>query len=479
MTQSANLKWPDFNGDAKSDILLCNYPNSWMGLSDGSGIFKSFIPAGSCPAVLVGDFNGDHLTDMTASSSIWDTLMAAPGLSNGYGGFVSAPQQQISETPASHTIFDVGAVADLNGDGKSDLLLYARNRGDAAIGISTGTTFSFTLTNFGAGYDIVRLADFNGDGIADLLLYERDTPRAFVGLNDGHGNFTFSWLWLSPGYDIIETADLNRDGAADLVLYNSLTGTAYIGLSDGEGGFQFTYHLWRNGCSRIRIGDLDGDGNPDLLLYSQNIGAADVGFGDGKGGFQFKNLYWGAGYDTVEVADFNGDGKADFLLYNAQTGTAYTAVSDGSAGLFTYNYHLWMPQLYVAKVEDSGQILSGPPILFEFDQNYQNVQGIPLFVAAITDPQSVRSLRSYIAHPDSQSRIVSGKVILSRALYNPNWSYHLQPDATASLGGGTPGGCDAPFSAPEQNPLYWTSNETFLCATVFANQIREIGPLRP
>lgn len=325
------------------------------------------------------------------------------------------------------------------------------------------------------------MADFNKDGISDVLLYERDTPRAYIGLNDGQGNFTFSWIWLAPGYDIIETADLNGDGAADLVLYNSQTGTAHIGLSDGAGGFQFTYHLWRRGYSRIRIGDINGDGNLDVLLYSQSIGAADVGFGDGKGGFQFKNLYWGSGYDTLEAEDFNGDGKADFILYNSKTGTAYTAVSDGSQDTFSYHYNLWMRQLGLGVVEDSGQALQGPPILFEFDESWQGNTSKALFVAAVTDPETVQTLRHIIANPletVTGVHLLVGYVILSQATYNPNWSYHFQPERV-TVSGGSPEACQGGFGNPEADPLYWTSTITSLCALIVDSQIREIGPLRP
>src|SRR5947208_10399003 len=59
------LKWPDLNGDGKSDILLTRGPMHWTGLSDGTGVFKLFAVSTDRPSgpVLYGDFNGDGNTD--------------------------------------------------------------------------------------------------------------------------------------------------------------------------------------------------------------------------------------------------------------------------------------------------------------------------------------------------------------------------------------------------------------------------------
>src|SRR5690349_8504109 len=83
------LKWPDFNGDGKSDILLTRLPMHWTGLSDGTGVFKSFVASSDRPygRVLYGDFNGDGNTDVLGLQQT-QTHYSLPGLSNGKGGFV-------------------------------------------------------------------------------------------------------------------------------------------------------------------------------------------------------------------------------------------------------------------------------------------------------------------------------------------------------------------------------------------------------
>jgi len=144
--------------------------------------------------------------------------------------------------------YDLIDVADLNGDGYTDVILYNSSNGNPATGISDGKgNLNFTPLLFSPGFTSLRLADYTGDGKADLTLYNKNTAIGYFGTGDGAGNFTFQSLFWGPGYDFILAQDVNGDGKTDVVLYNSTDGTLYTGISNGDGTFHYTYSYWGPG----------------------------------------------------------------------------------------------------------------------------------------------------------------------------------------------------------------------------------------
>jgi glucose/arabinose dehydrogenase len=228
--------------------------------------------------------------------------------------------------------------ADLNGDGRSDVLLYVPKSGASFTSLSDGAgAFSYVSDLWSAGFTVLRLS--NGNTTPDLILYNRNSGGAYLGSSNGSGKFTFEPLGWAPGYDIVTRADLNGDGTADVILYNATSGTAYTAIKNGSGGFSYHYNLWSPGYTDIIVGDWNGDHRSDLVLYNRATGTAYAGINNGTGSFVFSGLSWSPGFDIIQPADLNGDGKTDLVLYNAATGTAFSAISAGTT--FSYTYNLW------------------------------------------------------------------------------------------------------------------------------------------
>lgn len=357
---------------AKLDRNLCSYSaiasRQSFGSTGGTGTLVISAPAG-CPWIV-------------SSNAVWLTVSAATEIesaatgadfSNGStsGAANAALNFTVAANPSNKSprlsslslsasgVANLsvpmeqnrGPVRDINGDNRSDVILYDPVSGNAHAALSNGAGgFSYANAPYTPGFDTLRLGDWNGDGKADLVLYNSVTSLAYIGLNDGAGGFTFSSLFWSPGFNHVATGDLNGDGLSDFVLHRSTDGTTYTALSNGHGGFTYRYTLVSIGYTHVRVGDFDGDGNADVFFYRETDGLAHLGLSNGAGGFTFTPVKLEPRYDFVELGDLNGDGKADLLLYSSATGAAKIGLSTGAGFNLTFRY--WSPGFTSVKLFD-------------------------------------------------------------------------------------------------------------------------------
>ncbi|RTL56533.1 MAG: hypothetical protein EKK46_04160, partial [Rhodocyclaceae bacterium] len=176
----------DINGDGLPDVVGFANGGVYVGLNTGSGF---------SPAVLwLADF----------------------GVNAGYTNMDSAPR----------------AMADVNGDGLPDLVGFKSD--GTYVALNTGTGFQATskwLVDFGASTPIAystqsgyprQLADVNGDGKADIVGFS--AGGVYVALSTGTGYSTSSqWVagfGASAGYtasNLRQLADMDGDGFPDIV----------------------------------------------------------------------------------------------------------------------------------------------------------------------------------------------------------------------------------------------------------------------
>ena len=230
----------DFNNDGRSDVALVDELNAYFLTSVGSGQFSPFTVAlnQNAPnlntntyvrAIGLGDFNGDGNVD-AAVVSVYLTEKTNPAsetlqilLGNGDGTFALSQSVPVpSFNFNGYPIPMVGslltpAVADLNGDGKLDLVLADAGQVQIFYGNGDGTFQpAVTLPAPTPNFTVPSVADFNLDGIPDLLL--TDYGQVSVLYGKGGGKFSAPVNYAAgdwPSRAVI--TDLNGDGAPDLV----------------------------------------------------------------------------------------------------------------------------------------------------------------------------------------------------------------------------------------------------------------------
>ncbi len=270
---------------------------------------------------------------------------------SGYGPLIFLPATTYFTNGGSTFV----AVADLNGDGKQDLVLSDGNslygnpgavsvllgNGDGTF--QTEVTYS-TNTN---GASSVAIGDVNGDGKPDLVVAGGNVS---VLLGNGDGTFQPA-VNYSSGSDssaFVAIADVNGDGKLDILSADGCWTSCSVGgmsvlLGNGDGTFQapVLYDSGGFGVTSIAVGDLNGDGRPDVVVtdecqnYERHCnppGVAAVFMGNGDGTFQHAVLYdsGGAYASSVTISDLNGDGKPDLAISNAGAVSVLLNNGDGT-----------------------------------------------------------------------------------------------------------------------------------------------------
>ena len=199
-------------------------------------------PTGSEPmAVASADFNGDGWQDLVCVDYADFTVIMFTN--NGRGGFAPASTNTLATGAAPLWV----AAADVNGDGRPDII--TANYGLSTITILTNNgSNGFTLaTNISTGtstqpYYVVA-ADINGDGRTDLIVANYSTSTLSVFTNNGAGVFALASApstGAGTGPIAVAVADMNGDGRPDLISANYNTGTLSILTNAGNGQFVLT-----------------------------------------------------------------------------------------------------------------------------------------------------------------------------------------------------------------------------------------------
>ena len=219
---------------------------------------------------------------------------------------------------------------DLNGDGRSDIILrdFVSGVVDRWLGQADG---GFSISEYGsdpyAPGVLFGVGDVDADGRSDTV-WRNANGDVYLSLTYPDGAFYFQWssgfvARVDSSWTIAGMGDFNGDGRDD-ILWRHTSGIVTDWLSNG--GYVFTNNHANTGqgvptdWQIAGTGDFNGDGRDDIL-WRHSSGLVTDWLGQSNGGFVNNHAnsarpstenwnVWGTG-------DYNGDGRHDILWRTA------------------------------------------------------------------------------------------------------------------------------------------------------------------
>ncbi len=368
----------DVNGDGKPDLIVAN-PSLDQSGNTVSVLLNTTAPGATIPSfatqqtfftgaapvdVTAADLNGDGKPDLIVANSNGTTVSVllnttpAPTTTFDTNSFATAQTFGTGNSPAGST------AADVNGDGKPDLIVANESSNTVSVLLNTtasgATTPSFGTQNTfttGTAPGFVTAADLNGDGKPDLIVANLSSSSVSVLLNTtatGATTPTFSGLQFATGdtpHSVV-AADLNGDGKPDLIVANSGSNTVSVLFNTTAPGAltpsfaaQQTFTVGNNPNS-VTAADVNGDGKLDVI--AANGGAIDNTVsvlrntttpGALTPSFATQQTF-GTGSTPLYVtaADLNGDGKPDLIVANWRGNNISVLLNTSAPGATTLTF---------------------------------------------------------------------------------------------------------------------------------------------
>lgn len=296
----------DFNSDGRADVAVANILDNNVsvllnttapGSSTPSFATRVNVALGSTPRSVIGkDINGDGRPDLLVARSPSNTILnnvsvrintTSPGAA--VPSFGPTTNFSSGEEPNSIT------ASDLNGDGRSDILVANTDSDDVSILFSTtapgAATASFApAVNFAAGplpY-FAEAGDINSDGRPDIVVADHDADSVYVMVNTGATGATVpsfaAPVTFAAGIrpNTVQIADVNGDGLLDLIVDNLAGGNVSVLLNELQAAsappafsapinFPVGIHP-----TAVSVVDLNGDGRLDIATSNRLSNNASV-----------------------------------------------------------------------------------------------------------------------------------------------------------------------------------------------------------
>ena len=324
---TASVLAGDVDGDRDLDLVVANgrhWPQQNMVfLNQRRGLFTVARPLGvdlsTSYACELADLDGDGDLDIAVGN---DNAPCLIFLNDGNGQFkrrgdVGAPSSVRSLT-----------IADIDNDDDMDLIVTCRGEANQIHFNDGMATFDRSMA-FGTRADAtidVAAADLNEDGRTDLILANRSEQPNAILLSEATTRVGDSVRFRSPvefgaasSSRAVATADFDGDGHVDWVVGNIGNANA-VYFGDGKGGVarEITIGQADGETFCIAVADLNRDGLPDIVAGNQRQ-ANSVCYNRAKGQ-RFDTESFGSKQSATYglcVGDFNGDGFSDIAVANS------------------------------------------------------------------------------------------------------------------------------------------------------------------
>ncbi|MCP3170034.1 FG-GAP-like repeat-containing protein [Myxococcus qinghaiensis] len=255
-------------------------------------------------------------------------------------------------SPANHSPL-APAIADVNGDGKLDILVANAESGSTqtpsgslSIFLGNGDASVQSEVNYGSASlssNAVVAVDVDGDGWLDAVTVNGQTNLPLINGDisvyknlgpSAPGTFgaPTSFTTGSPGSVHLCTGDFDSNGVADIATTSVTQSQVSVLFGTGAGNFGAPTFIGIQGTggvqSTIACRDLNSDGFSDIVVTSPASARLSVLINQGNGSFAAPVAYSNSANGLtagIAFGDANGDGTLDIL-------------SNGSAGRFLFYF---------------------------------------------------------------------------------------------------------------------------------------------
>lgn len=292
------------------------------------------------PVLLDGRASFDTFNDGNAPTYNW-ALIAPPGSKAVLSSATSAQPSFTPDIPGYYHVLLNPATVYLNVDPDPSAQSLTVTV-DEPIAFRPPVQFDGSLNNGGRAFEV---ADINGDGVPDVVLYPGNiSDQVNVYLSAGSGRFGAPEVLMLPAQQATQiyaaTDDLNNDGRLDLVVSGenaNIQGAVFVYLQNPDGSFStpeiYSYGANTGVASPVAIGHLFGSSALSTVVFGYG-GLCDFPV-NSNGTLQTPSSislppFSGAPFeDQFALLDFNGDGLADIV-----SGELYTANSNNTFSVF-------------------------------------------------------------------------------------------------------------------------------------------------
>ncbi|MBE7171035.1 MAG: VCBS repeat-containing protein [Williamsia sp.] len=349
-----SVAFGDLDGDGKPEMVSVNESLGLVSVMRNTaaagtimaGSFAGRVDFATAPLprkVAVWDWDNDGKLDILVLSPASNTVSVLRNTTTAAGSITAA------SFAASRIDLNIGqyisdfAVADLDVDGKPDLLLTLPYSMGVAVVMNTNVTFGVTYFSMPCGEypRAVAVSDLDGDGKQDIVVAnERSNTVSVIRNRSGSGlltNISFApKVDFAAGNSPVDLAlrDADGDGKPEIVVANFASSNLSVLQNTSIAGNITTASFapavnFATGINpyAMAIGDADGDGKLDLLTANTASNSVSVLRNTATAGSITASSFAGkvdfdAGIYTLGLAlgDLDGDGIVEVAAANAGSG---------------------------------------------------------------------------------------------------------------------------------------------------------------
>lgn len=346
--QSGVMVLEDINGDGRLDLVVQHLLERRVALhlNLGEGRFQQpiIIEHELEPGTItLGHWNDDKLPDLAIASKNHDTgdEFVYVLLAQRDGRFLAPQSSRYRVGHSANGYKPFLKVADINGDGRDDIVTASARRDSIEILLGQGDGLfapAAAVALYDAEYHTFDLADVNADGHLDLIIASQGNEGGKDGLavhaGDGRGGFAPARPIdgdLLPAPRLLAASDVNHDSRPDIILGHVDTSRLSILLSQRDGSFvpaPGSPFAVAAQAFAVAVDDANGDGRADIFAATADsvsvLLSADNRLGPAAGSpFTVR-----PGAYNIVAGDLTGDGKTDILAssFDGESATMITGL---------------------------------------------------------------------------------------------------------------------------------------------------------